>query len=275
MSAYKIFTTKHDRTVSAGQLLSEKLTKFDSLAGDDKRWLASIEKHMREANGTINIEDIGEGKPLSILIEMGGSMRGSTILAAIAAVEKIGDALDAAGRDFSILGNTTSQWKGGLSRKDWNQAGRKFGPGRLNDILHITFKSFHDSWVSKRADLKLAFMDGILKENIDGEALEWVRNEQVVAGLQGNILHISDGPSMDDSTLSINPSGFLKEHRDAVIEQIRAENIDYKVINAETTLPYDRRTFEDIPDRCTAVVEQLCESILAFDAEMIEMPSPD
>lgn len=275
MSDYRIFSTKYDQTVSARELLNKKLDAMSDLPGDAERWLDSVEKHMERANTAVTVGDIGPGRPITILLEMGGSMRGAPILTAVSAIEALGDALEAEGRSFSVLGYTTSQWKGGLSRKDWNDAGRPRLPGRLNDLLHITFKSFEEDWSQCRADLKLAFINGILKENIDGEAVLWARQAQVKAGVEGSIVHISDGPSMDDSTLSVNLLGFLDNHRREVISDLADKGIQYRSVNINPIVN-DLSLMKMNPEssRTAALVQMLRTSIKEMDAEINEAPSP-
>ncbi|MFX4299884.1 cobaltochelatase CobT-related protein [Pseudosulfitobacter pseudonitzschiae] len=275
MSDYKIFSTKYDMTVSARDLLNKKLDAMLDVPGDDQRWLDSVAAYVKKANGDVINEDPGPGQPVTILLEMGGSMRGENILTAVSAIEALGDDLDTSGRSFSVLGYTTSQWKGGSSRKDWMEAGRPHPAGRLNDTLHITFKSFSDSWSDCRADLSLPFLAGMLKENIDGEALLWARQAQLDAGIEGSILHISDGPSMDHSTLSVNRPRFLDQHRSEVLADFQAQGVQCRTINVEK-ITNDPSLMKSYPEasRCEALVALLRETIGELDAEIQEMPTP-
>jgi cobalamin biosynthesis protein CobT len=193
----------------------------------------------------------------------------------MSAVRVLGDALDAEGREFSLLGYTTSKWKGGRSRKDWHNAGRPRLPGRLNDLLHITFKSFEEDWSQCREDIKLAFVQGVLKENIDGEAFQWARQAQLDAGVEGSIVHICDGPSMDDSTHSVNLMGILDDHRSKVLDDFEQEGVPFRTVNVEkVTGDLSLRKVDPEASTCAAFAHMMRDAIHEMDAEMAPSETP-
>jgi len=123
-----------------------------------------------------------------------------------------------------ILGFTTKAWKGGTSRQNWIEQGRPQSPGRLNDLRHIIYKAADAPWRRARRNLGLMLREGLLKENIDGEALEWAHKRLVNRPEQRKILMvISDGAPVDDSTLSANPSHYLEKHLRDVIKMVEAQ----------------------------------------------------
>jgi cobaltochelatase CobT len=127
--------------------------------------------------------------------------------------------LERCGVKVEVLGFTTRMWKGGQSRERWISAGKPANPGRLNDLRHIVYKSADAPWRRARKSLGLMLREGILKENIDGEALLWAHNRLVGRPEQRKILMvISDGAPVDDSTLSVNPGNYLERHlRDVIV----------------------------------------------------------
>ena len=160
---------------------------------------------------------------VTLLIDNSGSMRGRPITIAAMSADILARTLERCGVKVEILGFTTSQWKGGQSRKDWLEAGKPPNPGRLNDIRHIVYKSADAPWRRARKNLGLMLREGILKENIDGEALAWAHNRLVARREQRRILMvISDGAPVDDSTLSVNPGNYLEQHLRAVINVIES-----------------------------------------------------
>ena len=158
---------------------------------------------------------------VSLLIDNSGSMRGRPITIAAMTADLLARTLERCGVKVEILGFTTSQWKGGQSRKLWTDAGKPASPGRLNDLRHIIYKSADMPWRRARRNLGLMLREGILKENIDGEALAWAHNRLAARGEQRRILMvISDGAPVDDSTLSVNPGNYLEQHLREVISYI-------------------------------------------------------
>ena len=155
---------------------------------------------------------------VTLLIDNSGSMRGRPITVAAMSADILARTLERCGVKVEVLGFTTRMWKGGQSRERWIAAGKPANPGRLNDLRHIIYKSADAPWRRARKSLGLMLREGILKENIDGEALLWAHNRLVVRGEQRKILMvISDGAPVDDSTLSVNPGNYLERHlREAI-----------------------------------------------------------
>ena len=158
---------------------------------------------------------------VSMLIDNSGSMRGRPITIAAMTADILARTLERCGVKVEILGFTTSQWKGGQSRKAWAERGKPANPGRLNDLRHIIYKAADSPWRRARRNLGLMLREGILKENIDGEALAWAHNRLIQRHEQRRILMvISDGAPVDDSTLSVNPGNYLEQHLRDVIAYI-------------------------------------------------------
>ena len=158
---------------------------------------------------------------VSLLIDNSGSMRGRPITVAAMSGDILARTLERCGVKVEILGFTTRAWKGGQSRERWIAAGKPQNPGRLNDLRHIVYKSADAPWRRARRNLGLMLREGILKENIDGEALSWAHNRLLERTEQRRILMvISDGAPVDDSTLSVNPGNYLEKHLREVIRDI-------------------------------------------------------
>jgi len=158
---------------------------------------------------------------VSLLIDNSGSMRGRPITVAAMSGDILARTLERCGVKVEILGFTTRAWKGGQSRERWIAAGKPQNPGRLNDLRHIVYKSADAPWRRARRNLGLMLREGILKENIDGEALSWAHNRLLERTEQRRILMvISDGAPVDDSTLSVNPGNYLEKHLREVIHDI-------------------------------------------------------
>ncbi|MFA7429142.1 MAG: cobaltochelatase subunit CobT [Rhodospirillaceae bacterium] len=158
---------------------------------------------------------------VSLLIDNSGSMRGRPITVAAMSADLLARTLERCGVKVEILGFTTSQWKGGKARESWVKAGKPANPGRLNDLRHIVYKAADMPWRRARRNLGLMLKEGILKENIDGEALLWAHSRLIGRPEQRRILMvISDGAPVDDSTLSVNPGNYLERHLRDVIEYI-------------------------------------------------------
>ena len=157
----------------------------------------------------------------SLLIDCSGSMRGRSMAVAAMCADVIGATLERCGLSTEILGFTSREWKGGQARTDWEQQGKPANPGRLNDLRHIVFKSSENAWRRCRRDLGLMMREGLLKENIDGEALLWAHERLVRNPACRRILMvISDGAPVDDSTLTCNGSQYLDNHLQQVIAAI-------------------------------------------------------
>ncbi|MCB4862848.1 cobaltochelatase subunit CobT [Sphingobium sp. PNB] len=158
---------------------------------------------------------------VTLLIDNSGSMRGRPISIAAISADIMARTLERCGVKTEILGFTTRAWKGGQSREDWLAAGRPPMPGRLNDLRHIIYKKADEPWRRARKNLGLMMREGLLKENIDGEALLWAHNRLIARNEERRILMvISDGAPVDDSTLSVNSGTYLERHLRQVIEWI-------------------------------------------------------
>jgi cobaltochelatase CobT len=158
---------------------------------------------------------------VTLLIDNSGSMRGRPISIAAISADILARTLERCGVKVEILGFTTRAWKGGQSREAWLQAGRPPAPGRLNDLRHIVYKRADDPYRRARKSLGLMMREGLLKENIDGEALLWAHNRLIGRSEERRILMvISDGAPVDDSTLSVNSGSYLEKHLRQVIAWI-------------------------------------------------------
>jgi len=259
-AAYRAFTTQFDETTNAEDLCDpEELTRLRSLLDQQLAHLQSVIARLANrlqrrllAKQTRAWEfDLEEGildaarlsrivtnpvYPLSykreketdfrdtvvtLLIDNSGSMRGRPITVAAMSADILARTLERCGVKVEILGFTTRAWKGGQSREQWIGAGKSANPGRLNDLRHIIYKSADAPWRRARRSLGLMLREGILKENIDGEALLWAHNRLLARNEQRRILMvISDGAPVDDSTLSVNPGNYLEKHLRQVIEEI-------------------------------------------------------
>ena len=162
---------------------------------------------------------------VSILVDSSGSMRGRSMTVAAICADIISTTLERCNVKTEVLGFTTKQWKGGESRKRWVEAGKPENPGRLNDLRHIVFKSADTSWRRGQKNFGLMLREGLLKENVDGEALIWAHDRLVKRQEQRKILMvISDGAPVDDSTLSTNPNNYLDLHLRQVIHSIETQS---------------------------------------------------
>ncbi|MGF0539647.1 cobaltochelatase subunit CobT [Agrobacterium sp. ES01] len=162
---------------------------------------------------------------VSLVIDNSGSMRGRPITVAATCADILARTLERCGVKVEILGFTTKAWKGGSSREQWLANGKPQTPGRLNDLRHIIYKSADAPWRRSRRNLGLMMREGLLKENIDGEALMWAHGRLIARREQRKILMmISDGAPVDDSTLSVNPGNYLERHLRAAIEQIETKS---------------------------------------------------
>ena len=162
---------------------------------------------------------------VSILVDSSGSMRGRSMTVAAICADIISTTLERCNVKTEVLGFTTKQWKGGESRKLWMEDGKPENPGRLNDIRHIIFKSADTPWRRGQKNFGLMLREGLLKENVDGEALIWAHDRLARRTEQRKILMvISDGAPVDDSTLSTNPTNFLDLHLRQVIHSIETKS---------------------------------------------------
>jgi cobaltochelatase CobT len=261
---YKVFTAKFDETVEAPDLcdapelerlrgfLDKQLANLQGavsrlanrlqrrlLAQQNRSWQFDLEEGMLDTARLVRVV-IDPMHPLSfkrekdtnfrdtvvtLLIDNSGSMRGRPITVAATCADILARTLERCGVKVEILGFTTRAWKGGQAREQWLQAGKPAGPGRLNDLRHIVYKSADAPWRRARKNLGLMMREGLLKENIDGEALLWAHNRLIARPESRKILMmISDGAPVDDSTLSVNPGNYLERHLRAVIEEIETRS---------------------------------------------------
>ncbi|QIE54598.1 cobaltochelatase subunit CobT [Pikeienuella piscinae] len=298
---YKIYTRAHDEEITAEDLCDEQeldrlrsyLDKqLEPLKGAVGRLANKLQRRLQAQQNRSWVFDLEEGvldagrlarvvtnpmTPLSfkmetetefkdtvvsLLIDNSGSMRGRPISIAAISADVLARTLERCQVKVEILGFTTRAWKGGQAREDWLKAGRPAAPGRLNDLRHIIFKSADAPWRRARRNLGLMMREGLLKENIDGEALEWAHRRLAHRPEQRRILMvISDGAPVDDSTLSVNPSNYLERHlRDviAMIERRRAVELLAIGIGHDVTRYYQRAvTITDVEQLAGAMTEQL------------------
>ncbi len=199
---------------------------------------------------------------VTLLLDNSGSMRGRPISIAAICADVLARTLERCNVKVEILGFTTRAWKGGQAREAWLNDGRPQQPGRLNDLRHIIYKSADAPWRRARDNLGLMMKEGLLKENIDGEALEWAHRRMMVRHEARKILMvISDGAPVDDSTLSVNPANYLEKHlRDviAMVERRKAVELLAIGIGHDVTRYYDRAvTITDVDQLAGAMTEQL------------------
>ena len=263
-SDYKVWSTKYDETIAATELadedelnrlrvyLDQQLESLQStvtklanrlqrrlMAQQNRSWDFDQEEGMLDAARLARVI-VSPGSSLSykveretdfrdtvvtLLIDNSGSMRGRPISIAAISADILARTLERCGVKTEILGFTTRAWKGGQAREDWLTAGRPAMPGRLNDLRHIIYKKADEPWRHARRNLGLMMREGLLKENIDGEALLWAHNRLIARAEDRRILMvISDGAPVDDSTLSVNHGGYLEQHLRKVIEMIETRS---------------------------------------------------
>jgi cobaltochelatase CobT len=201
---------------------------------------------------------------VTLLIDNSGSMRGRPITVAATCADILARTLERCGVKVEILGFTTRAWKGGQSRESWLQAGKPANPGRLNDLRHLIYKSADAPWRRARKNLGLMMREGLLKENIDGEALDWAHQRLLGRPEQRKILMmISDGAPVDDSTLSVNPGNYLERHLRFVIEEVETRSPVELIaigIGHDVTRYYRRAvTIVDAEELGGAMTEKLAE----------------
>jgi cobaltochelatase CobT len=199
---------------------------------------------------------------VSLLIDNSGSMRGRPIAIAAICGDILARTLERCGVQTEILGFTTRGWKGGQSREAWLAEGRPPNPGRLNDLRHIVYKRADEPYRRSRRNLGLMMREGLLKENIDGEALLWAHNRLIARPEERRILMvISDGAPVDDSTASANGGTYLERHLRQVIEWIEKRSTVELIaigIGHDVTRYYERAvTIMDAEQLAGAMVEQL------------------
>jgi cobaltochelatase CobT len=201
---------------------------------------------------------------VTLLLDNSGSMRGRPIMVAACCADILARTLERCGVKVEILGFTTKAWKGGQAREAWLAAGKPTNPGRLNDLRHIVYKAADAPWRRAKRSLALMMREGLLKENIDGEALAWAHRR-----LQGRperrriLMMISDGAPVDDSTLSVNTGNYLEQHLRQVIEEIETRSPIELIaigIGHDVTRYYRRAvTITDPAELAGAMTDKLCE----------------
>jgi cobaltochelatase CobT len=257
---YKVFTTAHDEIVGTADLcepeelerlrayLDQQLASLSSvvsrlanrlqrrlLAKQNRAWTFDLEEGILDTSRLTRVV-VDPTAPLSfkeekdmdfrdtvvtLLLDNSGSMRGRPIMVAAVCADILARTLERCAVKVEILGFTTRAWKGGMSRDDWIKEGKPGQPGRLNDLRHIVYKSADEPWRRARKNLGLMMREGLLKENIDGEALVWAHQRLMARPEQRHILMvISDGAPVDDSTLSVNSGHYLERHLRTVIAEI-------------------------------------------------------
>ncbi len=201
---------------------------------------------------------------VTLLIDNSGSMRGRPISIAAISADILARTLERCGVKTEILGFTTRAWKGGQSREMWLADGRPANPGRLNDLRHILYKQADEPWRRARRNLGLMMREGLLKENIDGEALLWAHDRLLRRPEDRRILMvISDGAPVDDSTLSVNQAGYLEGHLRKVIDWIEKQSpvqLAAIGIGHDVTRYYKRSvTIMDVEQLGGTIIEQLAD----------------
>ncbi len=211
---------------------------------------------------------------VTLLLDNSGSMRGRPITVAATCADILARTLERCGVKVEILGFTTRAWKGGQSREAWLAANKPANPGRLNDLRHIIYKSADAPWRRARKNLGLMMREGLLKENIDGEALDWAHRRLLGRPEARKIMMmISDGAPVDDSTLSVNPGNYLERHLRYVIEEIETRSPVELIavgIGHDVTRYYRRAvTIVDAEELGGAMTEKLAE---LFDEQAVSEP---
>jgi cobaltochelatase CobT len=201
---------------------------------------------------------------VTLLLDNSGSMRGRPITVAATCADILARTLERCGVKVEILGFTTRAWKGGQSREAWLASNKPASPGRLNDLRHIIYKSADAPWRRARRNLGLMMREGLLKENIDGEALDWAHKRLLARTEQRRILMmISDGAPVDDSTLSVNAGNYLERHLRWIIGDIEQHSPVELIaigIGHDVTRYYRRAvTIVDAEELGGAMIEKLAE----------------
>ena len=266
---YKIFTNNYDEVINAEELekdeeiirlrkdLDQQLTNLQNLvaklanklqrqllAKQNRSWEFDLEEGLLDASKlsrvitnpfhplSYKMEKEIEFKDtiVTLLIDNSGSMRGRPISVASICADILSRTLERCSVKVEILGFTTKNWKGGKSREKWNLENKPLNPGRLNDLRHIIYKSADKPWRQSKKNLGLMLKEGLLKENIDGEALLWAFKRIAVRKEERKILMvISDGAPVDDSTLSVNSGNYLEKHLKQTVKWIE-ENSNVEIL---------------------------------------------
>ena len=302
---YKIFTREYDIAKNAEKLvnsdelddlrkkfdeeckdytklineLAKKLKKlllaFDSTAWefsqdegsfDGSRFAAFIANNNNSSIYKLEKKNVEKNTVVSLLMDNSGSMRGKPIITSALTSEILTHTLEKCNVNVEILGFTTNEWKGGKSKKKWESIDRPNKPGRLNDLLHIIYKDADASWSVAKKNLGLILKEGLLKENIDGEALIWASNRLKRRNEKKKILIvISDGAPVDDSTLSVNSPNILENHLKEVVTDIEQErNINLVAIGIghDVSKYYTKAFTIDSPDKLgDIIIENLAKNL--------------
>jgi cobaltochelatase CobT len=315
VDAYRVFTTAWDETIDAAELcdpnelerlrslLDQQLTALSSvvarlanklqrrlMAQQNRSWHFDLEEGVLDTARLTRIV-VDPTSPLSfkaesespfrdtvvtLLLDNSGSMRGRPIMVAAVCADILARTLERCGVKVEILGFTTRAWKGGQSREAWIGAGKPAGPGRLNDLRHIVYKAADAPWRRAKKNLGLMMREGLLKENIDGEALLWA-HERLLARPEARqiLMVISDGSPVDDSTQSANAALYLDKHLRQVIEQIETRSPVELIaigIGHDVTRWYRRAvTIVDVEQLGGVMIEKLAE---LFEAKPAAEPRP-
>ncbi len=237
---------------------------FDQEEGmlDAARLARVVVNPMQSLSYKIERETDFKDTVVTLLIDNSGSMRGRPISIAAICADILARTLERCGVKTEILGFTTRAWKGGQARETWLAAGRPPQPGRLNDVRHIVYKKADEPWRRAKPSLGLMMREGLLKENIDGEALIWAHSRLIGRPEDRKILMvISDGAPVDDSTLSVNSGSYLERHLRQVIGWIESKSPVELVaigIGHDVTRYYSRAvTIMDAEQLGGAIIEQL------------------
>jgi len=311
---YRAFSTRFDETIGAEELCDpEELSRLRSyldkqlqhlqgvvarlanrlqrrlLAQQNRAWDFDLEEGMLDT-ARLSRVIVDPFQPLSfkqerdtdfrdtvvtLLLDNSGSMRGRPITVAATCADILARTLERCGVKVEILGFTTRAWKGGQSREAWLAANKPVNPGRLNDLRHIIYKSADAPWRRARKNLGLMMREGLLKENIDGEALDWAHRRLVGRPESRKILMmISDGAPVDDSTLSVNPGNYLERHLRYIINDIETRSPVELIaigIGHDVTRYYRRAvTIVDAEELGGAMTDKLAE---LFDEKALPAPS--
>jgi len=308
--AYRVYTTRYDEVIEADELCSTiELARLRSqldhqlgrlqgmigrmanrlqrrlLAQQTRSWDFDLDEGLLDTARLTRVVTNPE-HPLSfklekeaefrdtvvtLLIDNSGSMRGRPIAVAAMCADILARTLERCGVKVEILGFTTRSWKGGQGREQWLREGKPPNPGRLNDLRHIVYKAADSPWRRARRNLGLMLREGLLKENIDGEAILWAHQRLLGRPEQRQVLMvISDGAPVDDSTLSANPGNYLEQHLRHVIEWIELRSPVQLLaigIGHDVTRYYRRAVTISDP-------EQLGGAMLSELAELFDLDSP-
>jgi len=308
VDAYRVFTTAYDETIDAAELcdpnelerlrslLDQQLTALSSvvarlanklqrrlMAQQNRSWAFDLEEGVLDTARLTRIitdptsplsfkaesESPFRDTVVTLLLDNSGSMRGRPIMVAAVCADILARTLERCGVKVEILGFTTRAWKGGQSREAWISAGKPPHPGRLNDLRHIIYKSADAPWRRAKKNLGLMMREGLLKENIDGEALTWAHERLLGRPESRQILMvISDGSPVDDSTQSANAALYLDKHLRQVIEEIESRSPVELIaigIGHDVTRWYRRAvTIVDVEQLGGVMIEKLAE---LFDSE--------